>query len=133
MVYFAPMKSYLIKIYLGFTLLGLLPAYSFADDIPISECPTVPAIIAAGIKGAEQDPKYQTIWTAVNPEDHFGTQHNWSLEIEFISAKTADEAITKAKTALNSFIFSGVDMYFCIYKGEFEGEEITGRVMKLAD
>lgn len=126
------MNNYSIRTYLCVILMLFLPVLCFADDIPASECPAVPAIIAAGVKNAEHDPKYPTVWTVMNNSDHFGTKYIWSLEIEFISAPTAAAAIAKANTALNTLVFSGVDMFFCIYKGENDGEEITGRALKIA-
>lgn len=126
------MNNYKITAYLSIILLAILPSYCLAGDIPASECPAVSAIISAGVNNAEHDPKYPTTWTVMNNGDHFGTEFNWSLEIEFIPAPTAAQAIAKANAALNTLIFSGVDMFFCIYKGEYDGEEITGRALKMA-
>lgn len=126
------MNNKLITACLGIALLTLLPAYCLAGDIPASECPAVSALIASGIKAAEHDPKYPTVWTVVNYNDHFGTENTWSLELEFISAQTAAEAVAKGNAALNTMVFSGVDMFYCIYKGEYDGEELTGRAMKIA-
>lgn len=108
-----------------------LPQYSLADDLHTNDCPTVQAIIAAGLTSANHDPKYPTIWTVVNFGDHFGTQYNWLLEVEFISAETEAEAIAKGNAALNALIFSNRDMLYCIYEGEYDHYDITARAMKI--
>lgn len=125
------MNNYLINAFLIIALLLTVPARCLAEGIPARECPSVPAIIAAGLTDADHDYKYPTTWTVVNFGDHFGTEHTWSLEIEFITAQTEAEAIAKGNAALHTLIFSGVDMFFCLYRGEYDGSEITGRAMKI--
>lgn len=125
------MKNYLQKIFLIIALLLAAPQYSLAEDLHANDCPTVQALIAAGLTNADHDPKYPTAWTAVNYSDHFGTQYNWLLEVEFISAQTEAEAVAKGNAALKTLIFSSVDMFYCIYNGEYDGNEITARTLKI--
>lgn len=123
------MNNYLIKMSL---IIAFISSPCFADDIRANDCPAVSAIIAAGVKSAENDPKYPTVWTASNASDHFGTKYNWLFEIEFFTAQTEAEAIAQGNAALSSLVFNNVDMFYCLYLGEYDGGEITARAMKIA-
>lgn len=113
-------------------IIAFISSPCFAGDIRANDCPAVSAIIAAGVKSAENDPKYPTVWTASNVSDHFGTKYNWLFEIEFFTALTEAEAIAKGNAALSSLVFNNVDMFYCLYEGEYDGGEITARAMKIA-
>lgn len=113
-------------------MIAFISSPCFAGEIRASDCPTVSAIMAAGVKSAENDPKYPTVWTASNGGDHFGTQYYWLFEIEFFTAQTEQEAIAKGNAALSSLVFNNVDMFYCLYSGEYDGGEIAGRAMKIA-
>lgn len=125
------MKNYLKKTCLIITLLLPASQYCLAEDLHANDCPTVQAIVAAGLTNADHDPKYPTAWTVVNYSNHFGTQYNWLLEVEFISAETEAEAIAKGNAVLNTLVFSSVDMFYCIYNGDYDGSEVTARAMKI--
>lgn len=110
-----------------------VPALSCAmEEDPMEHCPTIAAVKAVNFDFAQSTNGHH--WMVGKQSAKYGTNFSWMFAVSRIKAADKNEALVKAKTAVNYLAFKRADnkSLSCRYTGNFEGQEIIGNALVLA-